>query len=127
MITKAILRRAMEALRYKAQMEAGMSEEPNLFAREETQEWVDAGVIAFHLRNGIVMEDQLTANQLILLLQIYRGLHVNDEASRIGTHYHDIEHLVAKGLVRAGSTDQTLWEPTQAGNMRVLDALWRVK
>lgn len=44
-IPKPVLKRAVEALRFKARTEAGMSQEPNLFKKQDTQEWADAQVI----------------------------------------------------------------------------------
>jgi hypothetical protein len=49
-IPKAVLRRAVEALRHSARAYAGLSQAPYLFTAEETQEWADANTIARALR-----------------------------------------------------------------------------
>ena len=48
----ALLHRAVEALEYKAHMEAGMSQAPDLIIQEETQEWQDAQVLRRALDQG---------------------------------------------------------------------------
>lgn len=45
-IPKSVLRRAAQALRYEARTRAGMSQAPDLFAAQDTQEWDDAQLIA---------------------------------------------------------------------------------
>lgn len=44
-IPKALLLRAADALQYKAHNEAGQSQAPDLFGKEDTQEWTDAEAI----------------------------------------------------------------------------------
>lgn len=41
-VTEADLRRAINALRYQAQNEAGQSQAPDLYSKEETIEWASA-------------------------------------------------------------------------------------
>jgi hypothetical protein len=41
-IERDLIERAIEALRYQAHNEAGMSQMPDLISKEDTQEWADA-------------------------------------------------------------------------------------
>jgi hypothetical protein len=49
-IPKAVLLRAVEALRVDAMMEAGQSQAPDLIKKEDTQQWQDAKDLARALR-----------------------------------------------------------------------------
>lgn len=49
-ISKALLRRAVAALRDAAHMEAGTSQAPDLVRMEDTQEWEDAKALDAWLR-----------------------------------------------------------------------------
>lgn len=55
-IPEALLNRAIEALEYKAQMEAGQSQAPALFTREETQAWDDAKAVRQAIRNAKITQ-----------------------------------------------------------------------
>jgi hypothetical protein len=49
-VPKALVRAAIVALEYKAMMEAGQSQKPDLFIKEETVEWRDAQLLKLILR-----------------------------------------------------------------------------
>lgn len=61
-IPKAVLRRAVEALRHSASIYAGTSQAPDLITAQETQEWEDAKTISRALREAgatdIEVEDE---------------------------------------------------------------------
>lgn len=58
-IPKALLLRAAEALKYKAIMEAGMSVMPELFRKEDTQEWDDAKAIRAIVRAAAAIGEKM--------------------------------------------------------------------
>lgn len=137
-IPKSLLRRAVAALRDSAQMEAGTSQGIYLIKREETQQWADAKALDAYLREPgepeVGIEDepvekfgQFTSNQLILLLQIYRGT-LADEY-KIGTYSIDLKHLAAKKMIVHDGSDFNAerlnlgWLTTDAGHARVKEAL----
>lgn len=134
-IPKSLLRRAVKALREQAHMEAGTSQAPDLIKQEHTQAWADAKALSAYLREPgepeVGIEDepaptrntiQFTSNQLILLLQIYRGTLARE--FKIGTYINDLDHLAAKKMIGPDSAQfDHGWTTTDAGNARVAEAL----
>ena len=49
-VPKALIRASIKALEFRAMMEAGQSQKPDLFSKEETVEWRDAQLLKLILR-----------------------------------------------------------------------------
>lgn len=65
---------------------------------------------------------QMTANQLIVLLQVYRGTLANE--MQCGTFQNDLNHLVAEGFLKKVQVPASRTHPTFGYDTTTLATAW---
>lgn len=65
---------------------------------------------------------QMTANQLIALLQVYRGTLANE--MQCGSFQHDLNHLVAEGFLKKIHVPASRSHPTFGYDTTALASAW---
>ncbi len=65
-------------------------------------------------------KNRLTVNQIMLLLDIYRGTHTQRE---IGTYIEDLKVLNKMGFITGTKNSSANWEMTEEGRELVIDTI----